>query len=159
MTDDLSKTGLHRLIYCSLFSPEFPTERIEQDREIAQIVNVSVLKNGVSGITGLLLADHNWFLQVLEGPEERLMTCYRTIILDQRHTDIILKGRAPIAKRDFYNWGMCARRLSKADDAILETLDLKSSFSPNPLSFETSLRLLKAVRSIQWNHANDGAPV
>ena len=140
---------LHRLIYFSTFSPEFPTGREQQDQEIANIVRVSILNNSKVGLTGLLLAHQNWFLQVLEGPADRLMTCYGAIVLDPRHLDPTLMGVGPIPKRNFYNWDMCSRRLTKANDAILEALDVNGPFSPKALHFENALKLLMAVRAIQ----------
>ena len=144
-----SGNAMHRLIYFSTFSPTFPTEREQQDQEIANIVRTSILNNGKLGLTGLLLAHQNWFLQVLEGSQDRLMACYGVIASDSRHVDPTLMGVGPIPKRNFYNWDMCSRRLSKANDAILETLDVKGPFSPKMLKFENALKLLMAVREIQ----------
>ena len=144
-----SGNDLSRLIYFSTFSPTFPTELEQQDQEIANIVRSSILNNSKSGLTGLLLAHQNWFLQVLEGPAERLMTCYGVIVLDSRHIDPTLMGVGPIPKRNFYNWDMCSSRLSKANDAILKTLDVEGPFSPKRLNFENALKLLMAVRRIQ----------
>jgi hypothetical protein len=149
MSYDSDSHALHRLIYFSTFSPTFPTELERQDDEIANIVRASILNNSKSGLTGLLLAHQNWFLQVLEGPADRLMACYGVIVLDSRHVDPTLMGVGPIPRRNFYNWDMCSRRISKANDAILETLDVKGPFSPKTLNFEGALKLLMAVRAIQ----------
>ena len=144
-----SSNVLHRLIYFSTFSPTFPTELEQQDEEISNIVRASILNNNKMGLTGLLLAHQNWFLQVLEGPADRLMTCYGVIVSDSRHVDPTLMGVGPTPKRHFFNWDMCSRRLSKANDAILKTLDVKGPFSPRTLNFENALKLLMAVRAIQ----------
>ena len=144
-----SSNTLHGLIYYSTFSPTFPTEPEQQDQEIANIVRSSILNNSKWGLTGLLLAHQNWFLQVLEGPADRLMSCYGIIVSDSRHVDPTLMGVGPIPKRNFYNWDMCSRRLSGANDAILKTLDVKGPFSPKKLNFENALKLLMAVRVIQ----------
>ena len=149
MSHDSGSHALHRLIYFSTFSPTFPTELEQQDEEIANIVRASILNNSKSGLTGLLLAHQNWFLQVLEGPADRLMTCYGVIVSDSRHIDPTLMGVGPIPKRNFYNWDMCSRRINKANDAILETLNVSGPFSPRTLNFESALKLLMAVRAIQ----------
>jgi hypothetical protein len=120
MTYASSGNALHRLIYFSTFSPTFPTEREQQDEEIANIVRVSIVNNSELGLSGLLLAHQNWFLQVLEGPQTRLMKCYGVIATDSRHLDPTLIGVGPIPKRNFYNWDMCSRRLNKTNNAILE---------------------------------------
>ena len=77
------------------------------------------------------------------------MTCYGVIALDSRHVNPTLMGVGPIPKRNFYNWDMCSRRLSKANDSIMETLDVKGPFSPKTLNFKSALKLLMAVRAIQ----------
>jgi hypothetical protein len=149
MTYVSSSNALHRLIYFSAFSSTFPTEREPQDKEIADIVRASILNNSALGLTGLLLAHQSWFLQVLEGSADRLMSCYGVIVSDSRHVDPTLMGVGPIPKRNFYNWDMCSRRLNKANDPILKALDVKGPFSPKTLSFEHALKLLLAVRVIQ----------
>ena len=148
MTYVSSSDVLHRLIYSSTFSPRFPTECHQQDQEIASIVQTSILNNSKLGLTGLLLAHQNWFLQVLEGPADKLMTCYGVIVSDSRHVDLTLMTAGPIPRRDFHNWDMCARRLSKANDTILKTLGVKGLFSPRALNIENALKLLMAVRAI-----------
>ncbi|MGZ6049869.1 MAG: hypothetical protein ACXWKN_15865, partial [Phenylobacterium sp.] len=49
----------------------------------------------------------------------------------------------------FADWNMCARRVTPADDAILETLSQKAQFEPRKLSSPSALRLLMTVRGIQ----------
>jgi len=153
MSDFSSSNSLHQIIYCSTFSAAFPTKLEQQDEEIANIVNVSILNNAKNGLTGLLIAHQNWFLQVLEGPAERVMTLYGVILSDTRHLDVTLVSAGPIPTRNFYNWKMCARRLSKVDDAILKTLQIKGTFSPKMLGIENALKLLMAVRTIHSRRA------
>nr|QQZ52132.1 hypothetical protein JKL49_02120 [Phenylobacterium glaciei] len=55
----------------------------------------------------------------------------------------------PASGREFGDWNMCARRVSAADDAILDTLSQRQVFDPTTLTDLAALRLLKAVRGIQ----------
>jgi hypothetical protein len=44
---------------------------------------------------------------------------------------------------------MCARRITPADDAILDALSMRATFEPDKLTPAAALRLLKSVRGIQ----------
>lgn len=138
--------GLHRLIYCSRqrFAPD-----MVPDEEIDGLIRASIRNNRAASITGALLVHGGWFLQALEGPAGAVMTTYRRIVDDPRHAQPHILAAGPTEARDFTDWNMCARRFSKADDAILDTLDQRAQFDPSRLSGAAALRLLKAVRSIQ----------
>lgn len=137
---------LHRLIYASR-----QTWRPGQDpdQEVNSLVETSVRNNQAASLTGLLLVHGGWFVQVLEGPAESVMTTYRRILDDPRHSEPRVIFAGPAEAREFGDWNMCARRLSKADNAILETLQQRGGFDPSTLSAPSALRLLTAVRGIQ----------
>ena len=141
-----SSRTLHCLVYCSKQS--FTPDQII-DAEIDLIVAKSVLNNEKSDITGLLLIHDGWFVQALEGPAERVMTTYHRILSDKRHTSGQVISAGPILKRSFSNWNMCARRFSKANDAILDTLSQRDAFRPPSLRGPAALRLLTSVSDIQ----------
>jgi hypothetical protein len=149
MTVVSSRRGLHRLMYASAFSGAFPSAIADQDEAVAGIIRASIRNNRASDITGLLLVHQSWFVQVLEGPAEAVMTTYGRILADPRHRDATLIEAASAEARRFANWNMCARRMSATDDAILDTLDLKGALDPSALSPKQALALLMAVRNIQ----------
>ncbi len=141
-----SSRSLHRLLYAS--RQQFAPDMIP-DEEIDSLIRASIRNNREVAITGLLLVHDGWFVQALEGPAEAVMTTYRRIVDDPRHTAARVIHAGPAEARAFGDWNMCARRLSKADDAILDTLSLRKGFDPATLSATGALRLLKAVRGIQ----------
>ena len=71
----------------------------------------------------MLYADGN-VLQVLEGEEAALLKTFRAIEEDPRHHGIFVLFKDTIAARDFANWSMGYRQLSKAD---LERFPLSAS--------------------------------
>ena len=147
MSQAISSTrSLHRLIYASrqAFAPG-----MIPDEEIDSLIRASVRNNRTADITGLLLVHEGWFLQMLEGPAEGVMTTYRRIVDDPRHDSARVIAAGPAAQREFSDWNMCARRFSKADEAILDTLAQREVFDPARLNDRSALRLLKAVRGIQ----------
>ena len=136
---------LHRLIYASRIT--IPV--IDLKDEIGQIIRASIKNNREVALTGLLLVHEGWFLQALEGPAAAVLTTYGRICNDHRHTDSKVLGAGPAQTRAFADWNMCARRITPADDAILDTLSQRSAFEPHGLSAGSAFRLLQAVRGIQ----------
>lgn len=136
---------LHQLIYTSRVRIPWP----DQDREVESIVHASIRNNRLVDVTGLLLVHEGWFVQALEGPTEAVLATYSRISEDPRHEDCKVLHAAPAERRSFEDWNMCARRMTPADDAILETLSMRASFEPYALTGLQVLRLLKSVRGIQ----------
>ena len=50
-------------------------------------LKVSTRKNVELGLTGVLVHGAEMFMQVLEGPENQVLSTYATILHDARHTD------------------------------------------------------------------------
>lgn len=71
-----------------------------------RILETSRLKNAKLNITGVLCAGGGHFVQVLEGPQDKVLRLYTTILDDPRHYDCILVGINPIRERLFSEWAM-----------------------------------------------------
>ena len=136
---------LHRLIYASVVS--IPAEDL--DHQVAAIIRASIRNNRECAVTGLLLVHQGWFIQALEGPAKAVMERYGRIVEDKRHSGAKVLSAGPANEREFADWNMCARKMSAADDAILDALSLRTAFEPAGLTGPAALRLLKAVRGIQ----------
>lgn len=76
------------------------------DGDIDAIVEVSLARNPPSGVTGALLFTGDRFAQLLEGPEQSVLTIMASIRRDARHTDIVVVDEGPIAARRFASWSM-----------------------------------------------------
>lgn len=147
MSQEISSSRtLHRLIYAS--RQAFAVD-MNPDEEIDAVIAASIRNNRAAAITGLLLVHDGWFLQALEGPAEAVMVTYQRILNDPRHAESRVIFAGPASGREFGDWHMCARRVSAADNAILDTLSQRQVFDPAKLTDRSALRLLKAVRGIQ----------
>lgn len=62
--------------------------------------------NARDDITGALIARHDLFLQMLEGPEAMVEACYQRICRDDRHLEITPLLRRSIDTRLFPRWAM-----------------------------------------------------
>lgn len=145
MSSISSSRTLHRLVYVS----RQKIEPADLDHEVSAIIAASIRNNREVAVTGMLLVHEGWFLQALEGPAEAVMTTYGRIVGDPRHEASKILSAGPVESREFGNWNMCARQMSPADDAIVETLSRRGALNPTSLTASAALRLLTAVRGIQ----------
>jgi hypothetical protein len=136
---------LHQLIYASRVRIPWP----DQAREVEQIIHTSIRNNRAVDVTGLLLVHDGWFIQALEGPAEAVLGVYSRISDDPRHGDCRVLHAGPSETRSFEDWNMCARHMTPSDEAILDTLAMRTVFEPHRLTGKQVLRLLKAVRGVQ----------
>ena len=92
--------NLCRLIYTSrAVTPIAP-------KSIKAIAEASANRNREFGITGILLATRNNYLQVLEGEIPAVNQVYRNIQGDVRHDEVILIDYRLIAESQFKEWAM-----------------------------------------------------
>ena len=69
--------------------------------------------NETDEITGILLIKDRHFVQAIEGPKEVVENTFLRIIVDRRHTSLLLLARRMITKRFFGEWSMT---LCEGDD-------------------------------------------
>lgn len=62
--------------------------------------------NASNGITGLLVYNAGYFLQIIEGDDRAIERLYDKICRDQRHTDICRLSSHQIQRRLFDGWHM-----------------------------------------------------
>jgi hypothetical protein len=98
------KMNLHQLVYYSRNTVAGDDRALLN--QLRKIVSVSQRNNQRDGITGYLIFDKTWFLQVLEGEHSAIFTTYRRIEQDARHGSVTLMQTRPIPARQFGNWTM-----------------------------------------------------
>jgi hypothetical protein len=70
------------------------------------IMDASNRNNERDGISGALLFDTLWFVQILEGEREAISATLRRILSDERHDAVTIMDCQPIDERLFANWWM-----------------------------------------------------
>ena len=73
---------------------------------VRHITKSSESNNESRGVTGVLLAGRQHFLQALEGNFESVNSVFRRIATDERHCDLSIIGFSVIDARLFGGWGM-----------------------------------------------------
>lgn len=87
-------------------------------------------ENGLNGVTGLLVAAQDRFLQVLEGPDESVGFTMDRIKGDPRHHHIAILADRPIEERAFADWAMAYRDEGHPADLLDERLRLVVARTP-----------------------------
>ena len=89
----------------------FSTAATPQTAEaVHEILVTARLNNRRDGISGLLVAGGNRYLQVIEGPRPETRRLYGSICADRRHIGLSTLLTRPITRRSFEGWSMAYRR-------------------------------------------------
>lgn len=91
---------LAQLIYRSKATPLFRRGGIED------FVRSTSALNARHGLTGVLLFDGEYFLQVIEGELHKLQSLLDVLKADARHTGLVILRLDAIKERAFPSWGM-----------------------------------------------------
>jgi hypothetical protein len=132
-----------RLIYVSEFNID--TAEAPLLVQLNAILDSANRHNERNGITGVLVFDRNWFVQLLEGEERAVRDTYRRLEADPRHRGIRFVEAVAVPGRLFGQWWMgCAER-GPANEAIFAPFLLRGRFQPNTMSGAELLALLTAL--------------
>lgn len=84
--------------------------------QLNDILEASQRNNERAGITGALVFDDRWFLQVLEGERTAVWGTLNRISDDERHANVVIAEAVEITERLFGNWwmGLATRNASTA---------------------------------------------
>jgi hypothetical protein len=88
------------IVYLSVATQPF------DDAALADLLLSSRAANHRAGISGVLLHRDGGFIQVLEGPEEAVRSCFARIERDPRHRDIRTLATEVIDVPRFRGWSM-----------------------------------------------------
>ena len=105
--------------------------RLLHDSELETILRVSRRNNLRDHITGMLLYKGGNIMQVLEGPEDKVLALVEKLRLDPRHHGLQILLRAHIAERQFEQWAMA---FHKVDPSVGHNLEGESDFFENDLA-------------------------
>ena len=71
-----------------------------------EVLAASQRNNARDGITGFLIFDKTWFVQILEGERAQVTETYNRIARDQRHTQTTIMNVRDVPARLFPSWTM-----------------------------------------------------
>ncbi len=103
----------HRSLFFLLYISQSDTEMDEQS--LTQIVNVARENNQPVGITGCLLYQNGYFMQLLEGGREDVLKLMERVILDPRHKNVQIVAQGNEHRRLFVDWSMGFQDMSRIE--------------------------------------------
>ncbi|CAB1369627.1 EAL domain-containing protein [Denitratisoma oestradiolicum] len=100
------EVSLHFLIYVSRATAPMSAD------DLASLLKQARNCNRAEGITGCLIHQDGYFMQMLEGRREAIAQLMDRIRTDPRHQDVRLVIEGPAQRRVFQDWGMALRDIS-----------------------------------------------
>lgn len=94
------KSDIFHLLYTSQCMSEISSPLMQG------ILKTARLRNEADQITGFLVARDGYFLQLLEGDEEKVRACFQRIERDMRHTEVIVHAEVRSEQRLMPAWSM-----------------------------------------------------
>lgn len=89
----------------------FSTASVPQSADVLHnILTVARIRNARDGISGVLVAGGNRYMQVIEGPTLHMTALWAEIRADQRHCAVTQLFKRTVMQPSFDNWSMAFRR-------------------------------------------------
>lgn len=111
-----------------------------KNSELEDLFNQVLEVNNFSNISGILLHNNHFFLQVLEGKKETIQELYANIRKDKRHKDILIVLDQKIESRIFNNYDARFNILKNKDD--IEKLNIYLSRYSSNNNYPTNVKRL-----------------
>ncbi|WP_296245790.1 MULTISPECIES: BLUF domain-containing protein [unclassified Psychrobacter] len=121
---------LLRLTYISAHNPN------NANIELARILEQSRRNNELNGVTGALVMNENYFLQVIEGSRATINSLLQKLINDDRHFSLRVVECHEIEQRRWSKWSM--KYLTVSNQHKEDVLKFSSSAEFNPYSMTAS---------------------
>lgn len=129
---------LTRLIYASeAAEPLDPTK-------VQALLDHARLSNRLRDITGMLVFDSRYFLQVIEGDRQQLSDLYGRFVQDTRHDRLMILSVEPVEERLFSDWSMGFAAIDSARRGLYLRYSSSGDFEPHQLSRQAALAVLLA---------------
>lgn len=109
--------------------------------QLRRILAVSRTNNARDGITGYLVFDKTWFIQILEGDEAKVRATYNRIQTDSRHGAVMLVSQREVRGRSFPQWSMGGSMPTPDKQEIFLRHGLDDQLDPRKLSAPSILAL------------------
>jgi hypothetical protein len=125
--------------------------------DLNSIMDVANRNNEHDGITGALLFDTLWFVQILEGEREAVSATLRRIVTDERHDGVTLMDVRPAEKRLFGNWWMGLSMLRGDNGALYARHGIGERLNPRVMTGEQTVGLALELAKVGLNRRVDTA--
>lgn len=140
---------LTRLIYHS--ENHLGQDKGKMIADLNAIMDSANRNNEKNNITGALIFDTLWFVQILEGQREQVSETLRRIVPDPRHDSLTIMDARPISERQFGNWWMGLGVLRSDNAALYARYGLGTKLDPRKITGEQAVALATDLASAGLN--------
>lgn len=112
---------------------------------LTAILETSRRRNEKDGVTGALLFDTLWFIQVLEGEREAVSATLRRIARDERHDELVVMDCRPAETRLFGNWWMGFAMLRGDNGALYARHGIGPKLDPRKISGDQAVAVAREL--------------
>jgi hypothetical protein len=116
---------------------------------LREILAKAQSKNSQNGVTGYLIFDKSYFIQILEGDSETVMSTFERIKGDRRHMEIAVVETREIAMRSFGSWTMGAAMRSLDHEEVYLRHGISGPIDPRKLTGPRILALAADLRDLE----------
>lgn len=113
--------------------------------DIEGILKDARRKNRLLDLTGILLFDRQFFLQVIEGDPQQLSDLYARLVSDSRHKRLKILQFDEINERRFGDWSMGFAAASPSHQQVYLQYGATRLFDPYHLSASAALGIIRAL--------------
>lgn len=139
--------ALHQLVYYSRNTVLGDDRALLQ--QLREVIGASQRNNKRDAVTGYLIFDKTWFLQILEGERQVVFTTFGRIENDRRHRDLRLVQSREILARDFPAWTMGGSMRSPEVQGIYLQHGIGGALDPTKLRAPTILSLARSLQDFE----------
>lgn len=138
---------IHQLVYYSRNTVS-GSDR-DMITNMREILSASQRNNSRDGITGFLIFDKTWFIQILEGERARVTETYNRIARDTRHSAATILNVRDVPSRLFPNWTMGgAMRTPEVQEVYLQH-GFGGALQPSRLKSDQVIRLALDLQAFE----------
>ncbi len=119
--------------------------------QLSTILGASNRNNQLVNITGALVFDDLWFIQVLEGERDIILKTFERLKNDERHANITLVELTDADVRMFGNWWMGLATRNEKTQVAFSPYIRKGRLYPDEMTGQQLLRLVKDVAKLGLN--------
>ena len=116
---------------------------------LREIVSASQRNNSRDGITGFLIFDKTWFIQVLEGEKASVSETYTRIARDPRHATATIMDARNVQDRSFPNWTMGGAMRSPEVEEVYLSHGIGSAIEPIRLKSAQIISLALDLQAVE----------
>jgi hypothetical protein len=124
---------------------------------LREILSIARQKNVERDVTGYLIFDKNWFIQILEGDRAQVRATYERIARDPRHTGVTLLDTKPVRQRTFSQWSMGGAMRNLDQQEVFLAHGISGQIDPTKLSAQKILALAADLAALTGGRASQAA--